>query len=287
MQPKRISLNILLALLAIVSIKSMALAVDLSAPQKLTAATILAIPITDGPITDGSAVAMAGAVSHSTSAPSQDPVRSAIVKILNDRTLFGRDFPAALAFLSSWSQIGEREVHIYPDRIVGATQYKTLEEAQQAADRLRQATAGPRPTPSPEFVELLRGVPSQFPFRVEVISFFSDDGSIRLAWSAPQASPGVSQQVSDPAQTALQFFDPGLTPATVQQRAGPADEITQRTLQTDKDERPVILAVHSYAKGAVVFATSDLSPRPGSVDRIIFNVPAITAVVFVGGPSVR
>lgn len=214
----------------------------------------------------------------------QDPVKDAIVKILNDRTLFGKDLPAALAYLPSWSQINERQVEIFPDRIVGSLVYKTTQEAQQAATRLREATAGPRLTPNPEFADLLKGVPSQFPFNVEVIPYFPDDGSIRVAWTAPIVIPAPPPELIDQAQQALQFFDPGLKAITVQQRVGPPDAINQEIVQSEKDERPVILTRFSYAKGAIDFAEADLSLRPGFVDRILFNVSAVTNVVFVSGP---
>ncbi|MEK7830715.1 MAG: hypothetical protein AAB401_06480 [Acidobacteriota bacterium] len=214
----------------------------------------------------------------------QDPVKDAIVKILNDRTLFGKDLPAALAYLPSWSQINERQVEIYPDRIVGSLVYKTTQEAQQAAARLREATAGPRLTPNPEFADLLRGVPNQFPFSVEVIPYFPDDGSIRVAWTAPVIISAPPPELRNQAQQALQFFDPALKAAAVQQRVGPPDAINQEIVQSDKDERPVILTKFSYAKGAIDFAEADLSPRPGFVDRVLFNVTAVTSVVFVSGP---
>src|SRR5262249_15740274 len=208
MQSKGISLNAPLARIAITIVIFVAFTVDHGASQKFNAAAKSATPVTDA-----KAAVTPSAVSHTSATvsrtASQDPVRSAIVKILNDRTLFGKDFPAALAFLSSWTKINERQVAFYPDRVVGSTRYTTLDAAQQAASALRQAVAGPQPAPSAEFADLLKGVPTQFPFRVEIISSFPDDGSIRLAWSAPQATPGVSQQFSDPGQAALQFFDPG------------------------------------------------------------------------------
>ncbi|MCG3160972.1 MAG: hypothetical protein JMDDDDMK_02068 [Acidobacteria bacterium] len=274
MQSKSISLYALLARTAITIVIFAAFTVDHSASQKSNAATKSTNLITTLAAPSRSA--------------SQDPVRSAIVKILNNRTLFGKDFPTALAFLSSWNQISERQVEFYPDRVVGSTRYTTLDAAQQAAGALRQAVAGPQPKPSPEFADLLKGVPTQFPFRVDVIPFFPDDGSIRVAWVAPPSAPGVSRGFSDPAQTAPQFFDPGLTAATVRQEVGSADEVTQQVLQTDKEERPVTLTAYSYAKGALVFAEADVSPRPGFIDRINFNVPVVTSVVFVAsGPSVK
>jgi hypothetical protein len=191
---------------------------------------------------------------------------SSLVKILTDRTLWGKDFPTVLAYLQSWEQTGERKVAVFPSQVVGTTLYKTREDAQQAAMKLTRAMEAPQPRPKPEFAALLREVPPQqpIPLRLEVIPFFPDDGSVRVAWTGPS----------------LQLFDPRLTLATVQSRLGPSERVTQEVVQTEKDERPVTLTQYHYAGGAVIFAESDLSLRPGSIDRVILDVPALAAALF-------
>lgn len=188
-----------------------------------------------------------------------------LAKILSDRTLWGRDFPTVLAFLDSWSRINEQKIYIFPDRVVGGTRYKTREEAQQAAARLSEAMRATRPRPKPEFLELLRGVPSQAPdqLRVEAITFLPDDDYFHVAWTSQS----------------LRFGAQNLSVATVRERLGPPEKTALELIQNETERRPVILTVHSYAGGAVVFAESDWA-TPGYVDRVILDVTAIRAALF-------
>lgn len=192
--------------------------------------------------------------------------RKTVAQILSDRSLWGKDFPTVLAFLGSWSTVNEPNVFVFPNRVVGSTQYKTRDAAQQAAARLSEAMKATRARPKAEFADLLRGVPAQAPpqLRVEVIRFLPDDDFFHVAWSNPS----------------LQFLAPNLSVATVRDRLGPPEKTTQELVQNETERRPVVLTLHDYAGGAIVFAESDWSPQPGSVDRVIIDVRAITAALF-------
>lgn len=195
----------------------------------------------------------------------QHPPPSPLVKILKDPTLWGKDYPAALAYLDSWNKIGKRIVAVFPNQLVGTTPYETREEADQKAKDLAQAMQRPQPRPNADFDELLddaRKTPP--PFQTEGISVFPDDLSNRVAWTGPS----------------IQFLAVQLTLDNVQERLGPPEKITRELVPSDIERRPVILTLYRYAGGAVVFAETDWAPRPGFVDRIIFDIPAVTAVVF-------
>jgi hypothetical protein len=123
----------------------------------------------------------------------------------------------------------------------------------------------PRSRPKPEFADLLKGVSAQAPaqLQVEVVPFLPDDDFFHVAWSNPS----------------LQFLAPNLSVATVRERVGPPERTTQELIQNETERRPVVLTLHSYAGGAIIFAESDWS-TPGVVDRVIFDVRAITAALF-------
>lgn len=188
-----------------------------------------------------------------------------LAKILSDRTLWGKDFPLVLGFLDSWSQSNEKKIYIFTDRVVGSNRYKTREEAQQAAARMREAIKATRPRPRPEFLDLLKGLPSEAPeqLSVEVIRFLPDDDDFHVAWKSPS----------------LGFLAQNLSVATVRERLGPPEKTTLELIQNETERRPVVLTMHSYAGGAVIFAESDWA-TPGYVDRAILDVPTIRAALY-------
>lgn len=193
----------------------------------------------------------------------QGPTRASVERILIDSTLWGNDFPAVLANIRSWEQVGETAVVIFPDRVIGATPYEGVGLAQPRAEALADGMKEATPTTNPTFSRILEtyhGVPPQF--RVTVIPF-PKDGSQRIAWTTP----------------GLELLPPALTLKTVRDRLGPPEEVTRQVLQTEKDHRPTVLTGFSYAAGAAVFIESDLAPRPGYVERVVLNVAALAATL--------
>ena len=73
--------------------------------------------------------------------PNPSPAKRTIDAILSDPTLWGKDFPLALASLQSWPEAGERSVLIFQNRIVGATTPKTRQEAEQKAKKVTEVMA--------------------------------------------------------------------------------------------------------------------------------------------------
>jgi len=199
-----------------------------------------------------------------TPASGQADKNAAITRILTTRALWGKDFAAGLASLPHWNSSGERAVAVFPDRIVGATPFKTAEEAQARRAALSQALSQRRPSAAPAFTELLRGtVDRALPLRSEAAPFLDDD-SYRVVLTAPGS----------------QFLAAGLTAAQVEAAVGQPESVTTQLIQNERERRPVVLTLRSYADGAVVFAESDWAPRPGVIDRVLIDVPAVAAVVF-------
>ena len=120
------------------------------------------------------------------------------------------------------------------------------------------------PAAAPSFSTLLRGLAgAPPPLKSDVIQS-SDDGSFRIALIGTE------------------FLRRGLTVNQVEAAIGQPETVTTQLIQSEGERRPVILTLHSYAGGAVVFAESDLAPKPGVIDRVILNLPAVSAVVFGG-----
>jgi hypothetical protein len=71
--------------------------------------------------------------------------------------------------------------------------------------------------------------------------------------------------------------------ARLQERLGAPDTVTQRLIQTDRDNRPAVLTLRSYAGGGVVFIETDWAPRPGIVDRVVLDTRVLSAALFRGG----
>ncbi|HEX9943511.1 MAG TPA: hypothetical protein VGG03_15975 [Thermoanaerobaculia bacterium] len=194
------------------------------------------------------------------------PSPEALSRVLSDPELWGKDFPAVLAQLASWRRTGETTVAVFPDKVVGERRYAKREEAAAASERLRQEAAPPRPRSGLPggMTQKIAGAQQELSrFRTEAQAFNEDD-SYRVVWSAPSA----------------QLLKPGLTVAKVRERLGQPTETRQLVLQTEGESRPVILTLYVYLGGAVAFAESDVATRPGSVDRVLLDLPAVTGVLF-------
>lgn len=188
-------------------------------------------------------------------------------RILTDSTLWGKDFPAVLANLPGWRGIGEYTIAVFPDRVLGGTAYPTRDDAQPMIARLREALGRPKGTPRPDFAALL-DVPLKTPPPFETTAaLLGEDHSARIAWTGPT----------------LRLLAESLTVARLQERLGAPDTVTQRLIQTDRDNRPAVLTLRSYAGGAVVFVETDWAPRPGIVDRVVLDTRVLSAALFRGG----
>jgi len=189
-----------------------------------------------------------------------------IYTIFSADDLFGKGFLANVQYLPCWAKIGQSSVAIFRDKVVGNKPYKSTEEAGAAGVALRQ-TLRFSPDFAPKFAELFARMKTEkADVKVEVIEFFGDDDSVRLAWKTREGST----------------FPKGLTIETVRKRLGRLEEkVTKQVLRSEQAEgRPVVLTLHVYAEGSVIFAESDLAAKPGTVDRVILDVPMLSKVMF-------
>jgi len=186
-----------------------------------------------------------------------------VEEILADPVLWGKDFPTAIAAMPAFNQAGEQQVAVFPNRIVGRTKERERVQAESRVSRLDQSikttqNLTPRSTRLATVLKQAR-----VPLKAEVI-LLPDDRTFRLA--ATGASP--------------QFIAPGLKIADVRKRLGKEERVATEVLDDGTERRPVILTLHYYAGGSIIFAESDVNPNIGAVDRVFLNAATISTTIF-------
>ena len=185
----------------------------------------------------------------------------AVVRILDDRALWGEDFYRLLVSLPGFPRAREPRIVLFPDRVVGAGRYQrpeaegrvpALATALQGGGDQRFATAVRRRYRVQQSIALQ-------PAAFELL----EDRTFRVAALAPEA----------------RFLPPGLAVATVLERLGPPERVTTQTIDDGTERRPTVLTLYRYAGGAIAFAESDIAARPGLVSRVFLDVPAITSAL--------
>jgi len=181
-----------------------------------------------------------------------------IEEILSDKSLWGAGFPSALAALPAMSRMGEKRVWVFQDKMLGETKYAGREEAYGASLKLtEELKIVPKPRSS-QFAALIANVA---PLKVEV-HYLTEDRSYRISAAGPQ------------------FLPDRLSMAMVRSRLGKEERVSTELLDDGTERRPVVLTLHHYAGGAIVFVESDLNPNIGSVDRVFLDAPKISASIF-------
>lgn len=186
-----------------------------------------------------------------------------IEAIVTNPTLWGNNFPAVLQSLPAFSRAGERQVVVFSNRIVGRAKQQNQEQAQPNLRRLsEQIRANQKLTPNSPRISQFMAKP-QVQLKEEVFHDM-EDRSFRISAVAPQA----------------QFLKADLTIAQVRKSLGKEEKVTTEVLDDGTERRPVILTLHIYAGGAVIFAESDFNPHPGSVDRVLLDAAAVSSALF-------
>jgi hypothetical protein len=188
--------------------------------------------------------------------------------ILHSNVLWGKDFELVLSQMSSWHSIGESQVEILPDRVVGQTVY-SKDELQAMATALRAALKSKQPD---SFAAIDRDLHTR-PLGVHAAGLKSIL-SLQHVAETPIDKPtdGARLQISSGAPK-LEFLRPGLNEADLVNELRPEKVYIERPNLSDKSQnegRPEIIKIYSYAGGAIKLQTSNLSPyAPGKDGRLI------------------
>lgn len=182
--------------------------------------------------------------------------------ILTDQSLWGEDFPSVLAALPAFRTAGEQQVAVFPNQVLGRTKYK---ERGQPAQKLARFASGLKAYQNltPRSAQLMTYMAKGRTALTPTVFLLQDDRTFRISAAAQS----------------VQFLAPGLSIADVEKRLGKAEKITTEVLDDGTERRPVILTLHHYAGGAVIFAESDINPSIGSVDRVFLDVLKISALL--------
>lgn len=186
-----------------------------------------------------------------------------IEDILTDQSLWGANFPSVLGSIPAFSRAGEKQISVFPDRVIGRTKYTgrgevELRLARFARELIAAQNLNPRSTRIGSYMTSGRTA-----LKAEVFQL-PDDRTLRISAVGPSA----------------QFLAPGLTIADVERRLGKEEKVTTEVLDDGTERRPIILTLHHYAGGAIIFVESDVNPNIGSVDRVFLDASKISASLF-------
>jgi hypothetical protein len=185
----------------------------------------------------------------------------AIVKILSNQAVFGKDFAAALRSLPAWNALEEHEVAVFSVQLVGSTPFDTKQAAEKRVLQLNEALTKAQVKYKSEFSAMSEAPPRAL--RVEAIPFPEDD-SYRAAMT----------------DSSLQLLNPDLTLERLSAALGKPERVRYVTVQNKTERRPIQLTLYEYAGGQIAFAVPDPTLRPGIIDRALLNVRAINSAVF-------
>jgi hypothetical protein len=185
-------------------------------------------------------------------------------EILTNPKIWGKDFAAVLANLRSWHEIGEKTVVVFPNRVIGENAYEIREATETAMRKFNGLLKLPPPRTRDPYSKMIRSAPPPDRRFTTAVIQAAEDGSFRVSWGSAQ-----SQMLRD-----------GLTITHVYEALGRPEQISTQIVHSRGEARPLVLTLHSFANGAVVFAESDLSPTPGIVDRVYANVRTVAIRVY-------
>lgn len=184
--------------------------------------------------------------------------KKTVFQILSDQALWGKDFPTVLSYLQSFENSGERQSAIFANKIVTTTPLKAEKDAKPAAERLNRSLDDLKANPTPLFQKLIQRAAGQpASLKAEILPYFAEDRSVRIEINS------------------LELFSDKLTVLMVKKQLGQPEKVSTLLVETDGEERPLILTLYSYAEGAIVFAEADIAARPGFVNRVLLDIPKI------------
>lgn len=201
-------------------------------------------------------------------------------EILADKTLWGGDFESVLASLKDWGESGRREIVVFVGEAVESIKIPSSEAAAvvQVSPAEQFAKARERATALRSLMSV-----NEPKFNAQFEQQIGENAAAQLKTVRPTAFPSKDGQ---PAVVALekttgtaQNLAQGLTLSAVAERHGAPEQITYRRIDAGDERRPLVLTLHHYAGGAIMFAESNMTPR-GAVERVILDVPKVSRAIF-------
>jgi hypothetical protein len=141
-----------------------------------------------------------------------------------------------------------------------ATPFQTEAEAQQVAATLNRSMSELRAKPTALF-DRMRTRAAVKELKADIVPQFAEDRSVRVAIGSVALLP------------------PALTVSKVREQIGAPDRTTRQLIEGPGESRPLVLTVYTYAGGSIAFAEADIAARPGLVNRVRLDVPAVTAAL--------
>ena len=192
------------------------------------------------------------------------PQKRTVTQILTNKTLWGRDLLTVLAFLQSFQKANENQIAVFPTKVVTSKPLKSKDEAKRAAARLDASLDEMKKNPTPLSKKLFQLQPNgdqKKSLDADVLEYFAEDESMRVEVNS------------------LNLFSDKLTVEMVKKEIGQPEKVSKLLIQTEGEQRPLILTLYSYVGGAIVFAEADIAARPGFVNRVLLDVPRIIAAL--------
>jgi hypothetical protein len=181
--------------------------------------------------------------------------------ILTNRTIWGPQFPAVLNSLPAWRALGEDEITLSGDRLLGDRLLGSLADARSLRSQLQGFLANPRVSLG-AVDELYRSwtktgidIPRlETLIARQQLEVLPDNGKLRLAARVPRMEP-LAQR---------------LTASLLTKEIGEPDEVKRTVVRSDFEGRSRALTEYSYEDGSVRFVTSSYAPiLEGTTERII------------------
>jgi hypothetical protein len=185
-------------------------------------------------------------------------------KILSNPNVWGKDFSTALADVLVLQKVGEHQLKVEPNSIVGSKPLSPDNPGKAIADLQRALSTVSQYS---EHVNMLLGCPegaAKGPCTAKVnsggqtVKTTRESGQPTFVSSAPRK----------------QFLSPTATVETLRNEFGPPERVSQEVIQTEYERQPVIVTKYHYAGDAVVFATTNMKPN-GKLDHADVNADAV------------
>jgi hypothetical protein len=193
-------------------------------------------------------------------------------QILSNQSVWGKDFPTALADVTAWRAVGEHKVVILENSVQeiapkvnwGEAEIQSREDKFESVMRstwkdthedLRALTKCDRPGTRLECIEDAQ-------IRTQSVQAVRRGNAIQFATSSKH----------------LEFLSPEATAEIVKKEFGQPERVTTEVIRSDYERRPLILTKYEYVSGKVAFVTSNMSPNR-RIERVYLDADAVSTSI--------